>query len=366
MIRNSFLSKFISACFLIFLFGININIAFCVEDTPTTNVVGETFIVSNIEYEITKAVETQELGTVRAVCFHENSVTLPRTLTSEVYGADYGYFVTSISPVFDSITVEHLHLDGFKEDSKNTAISSLDVQNMSKLKTVYVDRVGYVDAAKDKFPGVDVYKKPGVPTTESIKNLTCALEENNTIKLTWDKLDNADNYVITRTDKSSGEVIEVITRDCEYIDSGVEAGKTYDYAVAAFLGSGEKNDTFTVQVGSSETKELSIPNQESSDVNTNLGSSNAIISKPNHVTNNNNSLDSTKNEGGNLQDNNNLESNETDKNYSSNNTNTSKLNVYKTGEDDNHMVLFFCVMYFMGFTFFYVQSNIKEIKIIII
>ena len=346
MRRNSFLSKFISACFLI---GININIAFCVEDTPTTNVVGETFIVSNIEYEITKAVETQELGTVRAVCFHEYSVTLPRTLTSEVYGADYGYFVTSISPVSDSITVEHLHLDGFKEDSKNTAISSLDVQNMSKLKTVYVDKVSYVDAAKVKFPGVDVYKKPGVPTTESIKNLTCALEENNTIKLTWDKLDNADNYVITRTDKSSGEVIETITGDCEYIDSGVEVGKTYDYAVTAFLGSGEKNDTFTVQVGSSETKELSIPNQESSDVNTNLGSSNAIISKPNHVTNNNNSLDSTKNESSNLQDNNNLESNETDKNYFSNNTNTSKLNVYKTGDARNHMVLFFCVMYFIGF-----------------
>lgn len=350
MRRDSFLSKFISACFLIFLFGININIAFCVEDTPTTNVVGGTFTVSNIEYKIIEIDDTNDKrGSVSAVRFYDDSVILNRQVTSFVSGTTYGYFVTSISPVSDSITVEHLYLEGFKEGNGNTAISSLDVQNMSKLKTVYVDKMGYIAAAKDKFPGVDVYKKPGVPTTESIKNLTCALEENNTIKLTWDKLDNADNYVITRTDKSSGDVIETITKNCEYIDSGVEAGKTYDYAVTAFLGSGEKNDTFTVQVGSSETKELSIPNQESSDVNTNLGSSNAIISKPNHVTNNNNSLESTRNEDGNLQDNNNLESNETDKNYSSDNKNTNKLNVYKTGDARNHMVLFFCVMYFIGF-----------------
>lgn len=346
MIRNSFLSKFISACFLIFLFGININIAFCVEYTSTTNEEGGTFIVSGIEYKITRAVVGDDLGSVCAVKFNSESIVLTRRLNIDSAGAEFKYLVTEIDfSNNNSAEKVFVCLENF---SKND-VESLELGNIANIKAIYVKESNLVSNLNERFLNADVYMFMEAVDTSVDINLTCALEENNTIKLTWDKLDNADNYVITRTDRFSGEVIETITKNCEYIDSGVEAGKTYDYAVTAFLGSGEKNDTFTVQVGSSETKELSIPNQESSDVNTNLGSSNAIISKPNHVTNNNNSLDSTNNESNNLQDNNNLESNETDKNYSSDNKNTNKLNVYKTGDARNHMVLFFCVMYFIGF-----------------
>ena len=85
----------------------------------------------------------------------------------------------------------------------------------------------------------DVYKSVSKP-----KNLT-AIPSTNSITLNWDAVDNADSYVILRSNTAGtiGAIIASDITDTIYVDNDVEVGETYYYVVKAIKDGEESNNS---------------------------------------------------------------------------------------------------------------------------
>jgi len=374
MKKSNFLSKFVVACFGISVFGASMQPAFCIDDTPISDIKNEkdfVFVNSNVEYKIIKPNVSDVSGEIHAISFLDKSIVLSRNLTCSIGDEPYSYILTEVSLDDKSVDAEYLRLENFT----GINISSLNIADFSGLKAIYVangSKDSYISAVKEHFKDIPVYVVPS-ESTEATDLGTKELnfdKDNNEVVLNWSEISGANNYVITKSEIDTDEIIDVIIsendyetedenskRQYNYVDSDLAAGKTYQYRVSAYAGSGQKDDLFKTELAFFTTNAVSVPEKTvgSTTKPGNLISNSGSI-RPNYSLDVNENLNSEN--INNSQNQNNVSDNTeiNEDNLSENNKVNSKLESYKTG-DNSHVVLFFCFINFILFCVFVITCK---------